>query len=38
MMNDKMAEQVKAIYSKYHAREISAEEALDELELAINQD
>lgn len=37
-MNDKLAEKVKAIYSQYHAREISAEDALDELELAIAED
>jgi hypothetical protein len=37
-MNDKMAEQVKSIYSRYHANEISPEEALDELELVINED
>jgi hypothetical protein len=36
-MNDKIAEQVKSIYSRYHAREISAEQALDELELVINE-
>lgn len=28
--------QIKAIYSKYHAREISPEQALDELELVLN--
>jgi hypothetical protein len=32
-MNDKLAGQVKDIYSRYHAREISAEDALDELEI-----
>jgi predicted RNase H-like nuclease len=32
-----MAEQVKAIYSQYHAREISAEDAMDELELVLNE-
>ncbi len=37
-MNDKMAEQVKSIYSRYHANEISPEQALDELELVINED
>lgn len=34
-MNDNLAEIVKAIYSRYHAREITAEQALDELEIAI---
>ena len=28
-------EKIKEIYSKYHAREISAEDAIDELELVI---
>lgn len=37
-MNDKLAEQVKAIYSQYHAREITAEDALDDLELAFADD
>lgn len=37
-MNDKLAEQVKAIYSRYHAGEIMAEEALTDLEIAIADD
>jgi hypothetical protein len=37
-MNDNLAEIVKAIYSRYHASEITAEQALDDLELAIAND
>lgn len=37
-MNDQLAEVVKAIYSRYHAGEIIAEQALDELELAFADD
>lgn len=37
-MNNGLAEAVKDIYSKYHAREITAEDALDELEQAIAND
>ncbi len=35
MIDDKLAEKIKDIYSRYHAREIMPEQALDELELAI---
>ena len=35
-MNDKLADGIKAIYSQYHAGEITAELAMDELELVIN--
>jgi hypothetical protein len=35
-MPDEMAAQIKEIYSKYHAREISPEQALDDLELVLN--
>jgi hypothetical protein len=34
-MNDKLAAQVKEIYSAYHAGQTSPEETLDKLELAI---
>lgn len=37
-MNDKLAEQVKAIYSRYHANEISATYAMGLLELAFAED
>lgn len=37
-LTNKEAEQVKAIYSQYHAGEITAEQALDELELLINEE
>jgi hypothetical protein len=33
-MSDLLAEQVKKIYSAYHAGDISPEQALEELELA----
>jgi hypothetical protein len=33
-MTDQLAEQIKKIYSAYHAGDISPEQALDELELA----
>lgn len=35
-MDDNLAEQIKKIYSAYHAGEVSPEQALDLLELAIN--
>jgi hypothetical protein len=35
-MPEKLALQIKEIYSKYHAREISPEQALDDLELVLN--
>lgn len=34
-MDDILNAEIKRIYSEYHAREIMAEEALDQLELAI---
>jgi hypothetical protein len=34
-MNDNLAEQVKNIYSRYHSGEITPEQALNDLELAI---
>jgi hypothetical protein len=34
-MTDKLAKIIKMTYSKYHAGEISAEQALDYLEIAI---
>lgn len=37
-MNDKLAEQVKGIYSRYHAGEISADFAMGLLELAFADD
>ena len=37
-MNDKLAEQVKEIYSLYHAGKVTAEYALDFLELAFADD
>ncbi len=37
-LTDKEAEQVKAIYSQYHAGEITAEHALNKLELVINEE
>lgn len=37
-MNDNLAEKIKDIYSRYHANEISPEQALDELELAFADD
>ena len=36
-MNDKLVTAIKTIYSQYHAGEILPEEALDELEQAINE-
>lgn len=38
MMNDKLATEIKKIYSKYHAGEMNAETALDELELLFADD
>ena len=34
--NDRIAYLVKELYSRYHAREIGAEETLDLLEVALN--
>jgi hypothetical protein len=36
-MNDKVADEVKRIFSAYHAGEMLPEQALDELEIALNE-
>jgi hypothetical protein len=36
-MTDSMAQKIKTIYSRYHAGEITADEAMADLELAINE-
>jgi hypothetical protein len=37
-LTEKEAEKIKSIYSKYHAGELDPEQALDELELLINEE